>query len=94
MGFYKDFLCIFFPYISNFFFFQVTKFSGVYIYKVCDVLRDTGFKVPHFSFICRKYVALSIDSDFGFIVFSFQLEQKYNVSYVSLGFLIFPHIQM
>ncbi|GJU95749.1 indole-3-acetic acid-amido synthetase GH3.6-like protein [Tanacetum coccineum] len=39
--------------------------SCLYRYKVGDVLRVTGFKnkAPQFSFICRKNVALSIDSD-------------------------------
>nr|GEW67390.1 indole-3-acetic acid-amido synthetase GH3.6-like [Tanacetum cinerariifolium] len=43
----------------------VTTYAGLYRYKVGDVLRVTGFKnkAPQFSFICRKNVALSIDSD-------------------------------
>lgn len=38
---------------------------GLYRYRVGDVLRVVGFKnkAPQFSFICRKNVVLSIDSD-------------------------------
>lgn len=38
---------------------------GLYRYRVGDVLRVAGFKnkAPEFTFICRKNVALSIDSD-------------------------------
>ncbi|KAI3820550.1 hypothetical protein L1987_08098 [Smallanthus sonchifolius] len=38
---------------------------GLYRYRVGDVLKVVGFKnkAPQFSFICRKNVALSIDSD-------------------------------
>lgn len=75
-------------------FFHVTKFSGLYKYKGGDMLWVTVSRRHTSVSYFEKYVALSIDSDFGFIVFSFQLEQKYNVTYVSLGFLIFPHIQM
>jgi len=43
----------------------VTNASGLYRYRVGDILRVTGFKnkAPQFSFVCRKNVALSIDSD-------------------------------
>ena len=39
--------------------------AGLYRYRVGDVLRVAGFKnnAPQFNFICRKNVALSIDSD-------------------------------
>lgn len=41
------------------------KISGLYRYRVGDVLRVSGFKnkAPQFNFICRKNVVLSIDSD-------------------------------
>ena len=40
-------------------------FSGLYRYRVGDLLKVVGFKnkAPQFRFICRKNVALSIDSD-------------------------------
>ncbi|RID74266.1 hypothetical protein BRARA_B01373 [Brassica rapa] len=43
----------------------VTTYAGLYRYRVGDVLRVAGFKnnAPQFSFICRKNVVLSIDSD-------------------------------
>ncbi|KGN58009.1 indole-3-acetic acid-amido synthetase GH3.6 [Cucumis sativus] len=43
----------------------VTTYSGLYRYRVGDILRVAGFKnnAPQFNFICRKNVALSIDSD-------------------------------
>ncbi|KAL6657382.1 hypothetical protein ACP70R_005162 [Stipagrostis hirtigluma subsp. patula] len=43
----------------------VTTFSGLYRYRVGDVLQVTGFynRTPQFKFICRKNVILSIDSD-------------------------------
>ncbi|QCE09840.1 auxin responsive GH3 protein family [Vigna unguiculata] len=43
----------------------VTTHAGLYRYRVGDILRVTGFKnkAPQFSFVCRKNVALSIDSD-------------------------------
>ncbi|KAL4580232.1 hypothetical protein LXL04_016418 [Taraxacum kok-saghyz] len=43
----------------------VTTYAGLYRYRVGDLLRVAGFKnkSPQFSFICRKNVALSIDSD-------------------------------
>ncbi|KAL9403507.1 hypothetical protein Peur_000479 [Populus x canadensis] len=43
----------------------VTTYAGLYRYRVGDVLRVVGFKnkAPRFSFICRKNVVLSIDSD-------------------------------
>ncbi|KAI4390122.1 hypothetical protein MLD38_002268 [Melastoma candidum] len=43
----------------------VTTYAGLYRYKVGDVLMVAGFKnkAPQFNFICRKNVALSIDSD-------------------------------
>ncbi|XP_011030915.1 PREDICTED: indole-3-acetic acid-amido synthetase GH3.6-like [Populus euphratica] len=43
----------------------VTTYAGLYRYRVGDVLRVVGFKnkAPQFSFICRKNVVLSIDSD-------------------------------
>ena len=43
----------------------VTTYSGLYRYRVGDVLRVAGFKnaAPMFSFLRRKNVALSIDAD-------------------------------
>ncbi|CAJ1956856.1 unnamed protein product [Sphenostylis stenocarpa] len=43
----------------------VTTHAGLYRYRVGDILRVTGFKnkAPQFSFVCRKNVVLSIDSD-------------------------------
>ncbi|XP_008797411.2 probable indole-3-acetic acid-amido synthetase GH3.1 [Phoenix dactylifera] len=43
----------------------VTTYSGLYRYRVGDVLRVAGFKdkAPQFNFVRRKNVALSIDSD-------------------------------
>ncbi|KAF5746025.1 putative Indole-3-acetic acid-amido synthetase GH3.6 [Tripterygium wilfordii] len=43
----------------------VTTHSGLYRYRVGDILRVAGFKnkAPQFNFICRKNVVLSIDSD-------------------------------
>lgn len=43
----------------------VTTFSGLYRYRVGDVLQVTGFYncAPQFKFICRRNVILSIDSD-------------------------------
>ncbi|KAF0907693.1 hypothetical protein E2562_020455 [Oryza meyeriana var. granulata] len=43
----------------------VTTFSGLYRYRVGDVLQVTGFynQAPQFKFICRRNVILSIDSD-------------------------------
>ncbi|XP_058779939.1 indole-3-acetic acid-amido synthetase GH3.6-like [Vicia villosa] len=43
----------------------ITTYAGLYRYKVGDVLKVTGFKnkAPQFSFVCRKNVILSIDSD-------------------------------
>ncbi|KAG8658095.1 indole-3-acetic acid-amido synthetase GH3.6 [Manihot esculenta] len=43
----------------------VTTYAGLYRYRVGDVLRVAGYKnkAPQFNFICRKNVALSIDSD-------------------------------
>lgn len=43
----------------------VTTRTGLYRYRVGDVLRVAGFKnrAPQFNFICRKNVVLSIDSD-------------------------------
>ncbi|KAL6896900.1 hypothetical protein ACP4OV_007472 [Aristida adscensionis] len=43
----------------------VTTFSGLYRYRVGDVLQVTGFynRAPQFKFICRKNVVLSVDSD-------------------------------
>ncbi|KAK9072295.1 hypothetical protein SSX86_008728 [Deinandra increscens subsp. villosa] len=43
----------------------VTTYAGLYRYRVGDILKVVGFKnkAPQFSFICRKNVALSIDSD-------------------------------
>lgn len=40
-------------------------YTGLYRYRVGDILRVTGFrnKAPQFSFVCRKNVILSIDSD-------------------------------
>ncbi|GAB2279614.1 hypothetical protein Dimus_014257 [Dionaea muscipula] len=43
----------------------VTTYSGLYRYRVGDVLRVTGFhnSAPEFRFVRRKNVLLSIDSD-------------------------------
>uniref|UniRef100_A0ACD5TF63 Uncharacterized protein n=1 Tax=Avena sativa TaxID=4498 RepID=A0ACD5TF63_AVESA len=43
----------------------VTTYSGLYRYRVGDVLRVAGFKnkAPMFSFVRRKNVALCIDAD-------------------------------
>ncbi|TYJ48611.1 hypothetical protein E1A91_A01G074800v1 [Gossypium mustelinum] len=43
----------------------VTTYSGLFRYRVGDVLRVAGFKnnAPQFNFICRKNVVLCIDSD-------------------------------
>ncbi|CAH8270964.1 unnamed protein product [Arabidopsis lyrata] len=43
----------------------VTTFSGLYRYRVGDVLRATGFynNAPHFRFLGRQKVVLSIDMD-------------------------------
>nr|GMD31966.1 indole-3-acetic acid-amido synthetase GH3.6-like [Ipomoea batatas] len=43
----------------------VTTYAGLYRYRVGDILRVAGFKnnAPQFNFVCRKNVALSIDSD-------------------------------
>ncbi|XP_009790943.1 indole-3-acetic acid-amido synthetase GH3.6-like [Nicotiana sylvestris] len=43
----------------------VTTYSGLYRYRVGDVLRVAGYKnnAPQFTFICRENVILSIDSD-------------------------------
>ncbi|KAL8172389.1 hypothetical protein V2J09_024193 [Rumex salicifolius] len=43
----------------------ITTYSGLYRYRVGDVLRVAGFKnkAPQFNFVCRKNVVLSIDSD-------------------------------
>uniref|UniRef100_A0ACD5T8V6 Uncharacterized protein n=2 Tax=Avena sativa TaxID=4498 RepID=A0ACD5T8V6_AVESA len=43
----------------------VTTYSGLYRYRVGDVLRVAGFKntAPMFSFVRRKNVALTIDAD-------------------------------
>lgn len=43
----------------------VTTYAGLYRYRVGDILRVTGFhnNAPQFQFVCRKNVALSIDSD-------------------------------
>ncbi|CAG7887801.1 unnamed protein product [Brassica rapa] len=43
----------------------VTTYAGLCRYRVGDLLKVTGFKnkAPQFSFICRKNVVLSIDSD-------------------------------
>ncbi|KAK6940961.1 GH3 family [Dillenia turbinata] len=43
----------------------VTNFSGLYRYRMGDVLQVTGFhnRAPQFRFICRRNVVLSIDSD-------------------------------
>ncbi|KAE8814584.1 putative indole-3-acetic acid-amido synthetase GH3.1 [Hordeum vulgare] len=43
----------------------VTTYSGLYRYRVGDVLRVAGFKneAPMFNFLRRKNVALSIDAD-------------------------------
>ncbi|CAA2969228.1 indole-3-acetic acid-amido synthetase [Olea europaea subsp. europaea] len=43
----------------------VTTFSGLYRYRIGDVLQVTGFhnRTPQFRFICRRNVLLSIDND-------------------------------
>ncbi|KAG7550501.1 GH3 family [Arabidopsis thaliana x Arabidopsis arenosa] len=43
----------------------VTTFSGLYRYRVGDILRATGFynNAPHFRFVGRQKVVLSIDMD-------------------------------
>ncbi|KAM6572744.1 hypothetical protein CsatA_016824 [Cannabis sativa] len=43
----------------------VTTYSGLYRYRVGDILRVSGFKnkAPQFNFVRRKNVVLSIDSD-------------------------------
>ncbi|CAN0914712.1 Indole-3-acetic acid-amido synthetase GH3.6 [Linum grandiflorum] len=43
----------------------VTTYAGLYRYRVGDILRVAGFKnkAPQFTFVCRKNVVLSIDSD-------------------------------
>ncbi|CAN4103423.1 unnamed protein product [Withania somnifera] len=43
----------------------VTTYAGLYRYRVGDILKVSGFKnkAPQFHFVCRKNVALSIDSD-------------------------------
>lgn len=43
----------------------ITTYSGLYRYRVGDILRVSGFKnkAPQFNFVCRKNVVLSIDSD-------------------------------
>ncbi|XP_019188275.1 PREDICTED: putative indole-3-acetic acid-amido synthetase GH3.9 [Ipomoea nil] len=43
----------------------VTTFSGLYRYRIGDVLQVAGFhnKAPQFKFTCRRNVVLSIDSD-------------------------------
>ncbi|XP_009604191.1 putative indole-3-acetic acid-amido synthetase GH3.9 isoform X1 [Nicotiana tomentosiformis] len=43
----------------------ITTFSGLYRYRIGDVLQVTGFhnKAPQFRFICRRNVVLSIDND-------------------------------
>ncbi|THG17261.1 indole-3-acetic acid-amido synthetase GH3.6-like [Camellia sinensis] len=43
----------------------VTTYAGLYRYRVGDILRVTGFKnkSPQFTFLRRKNVVLSIDSD-------------------------------
>ncbi|CAN1843928.1 Indole-3-acetic acid-amido synthetase GH3.5 [Linum perenne] len=43
----------------------VTTYAGLYRYRVGDILRVAGFKnkTPQFTFVCRKNVVLSIDSD-------------------------------
>ncbi|CAN6448715.1 unnamed protein product [Victoria cruziana] len=43
----------------------VTAYSGLYRYKVGDILRVAGFynKAPQFKFVCRKDASLSIDAE-------------------------------
>ncbi|KAI3832363.1 hypothetical protein MKW92_007886 [Papaver armeniacum] len=43
----------------------ITTYTGLYRYRVGDVLRVSGFKnnAPQFNFICRSNTLLSIDSD-------------------------------
>ncbi|KAJ7950352.1 Indole-3-acetic acid-amido synthetase GH3.3 [Quillaja saponaria] len=42
-----------------------TTYTGLYRYRVGDILRVSGFKnkTPQFNFVCRKNVVLSIDVD-------------------------------
>ncbi|OIT04181.1 indole-3-acetic acid-amido synthetase gh3.6 [Nicotiana attenuata] len=44
----------------------VTTYSGLYRYRVGDVLRVAGYKnkAPQFNFLCRENVILSIGADF------------------------------
>ncbi|XP_016434471.2 indole-3-acetic acid-amido synthetase GH3.6-like [Nicotiana tabacum] len=44
----------------------VTTYSGLYRYRVGDVLRVAGYKnnAPRFNFLCRENVILSIGADF------------------------------
>ncbi|CAN6448713.1 unnamed protein product [Victoria cruziana] len=43
----------------------VTTYSGLYRYKVGDILRVTGFynRAPQFKFVCRRDVILNIDEE-------------------------------
>ncbi|PHU05839.1 putative indole-3-acetic acid-amido synthetase GH3.4 [Capsicum chinense] len=43
----------------------ITTYSGLYRYRVSDVLRVAGYKnnAPQFTFLCRENVVLSIDAD-------------------------------
>lgn len=43
----------------------VTTYTGLYRYRVGDLLRVAGFrnKAPEFNFLCRRNVVLSIDMD-------------------------------
>lgn len=43
----------------------ITTFSGLYRYRIGDVLQVTGFhnRAPQFRFVCRRNVVLSIDTD-------------------------------
>ncbi|KAK6121474.1 hypothetical protein DH2020_044782 [Rehmannia glutinosa] len=43
----------------------ITTFAGLYRYRVGDILRVTGFhnSAPHFQFVRRQNVLLSIDTD-------------------------------
>lgn len=43
----------------------ITTYSGLYRYRLGDILRVTGFKnnSPQFSFVCRKNAVLNIDAE-------------------------------
>lgn len=45
--------------------YDIIKFTGLYRYRIGDVLQVVGFynKAPQFRFICRRNVVISIDSE-------------------------------